>query len=57
MRNLVQVYIAQGEETTPSDLSPALSEGEGGRKIDISNLPAGVYFIKIGDRFEKFVKI
>jgi hypothetical protein len=26
-------------------------------KIDISNLPAGVYFIKIGDKFEKFVKI
>ncbi|MDT3740844.1 MAG: T9SS type A sorting domain-containing protein [Candidatus Kapabacteria bacterium] len=26
------------------------------QRIDISYLPAGVYFIKIGDRFEKFVK-
>jgi ligand-binding sensor domain-containing protein len=28
----------------------------GGYRIDISNLPTGVYFIKIGDRVEKFVK-
>jgi hypothetical protein len=26
-------------------------------KIDISNLLAGVYFIKIGDKFEKFIKL
>ena len=26
-------------------------------KIDISTLPTGVYFIKIGDKFEKFVKM
>jgi hypothetical protein len=26
-------------------------------KIDISNLPSGVYFIKIGNKFEKFVKM
>jgi hypothetical protein len=28
---------------------------EGGR-IDISNLSPGIYFIKIGNRVEKFVK-
>jgi hypothetical protein len=26
-------------------------------RIDISHLPAGVYFIKIGDKVEKFVKM
>ena len=26
-------------------------------RIDISHLPAGVYFMKVGNRFEKFVKI
>jgi photosystem II stability/assembly factor-like uncharacterized protein len=30
---------------------------EGETRIDVSNLPAGVYFVKIGDRFEKFIKI
>ena len=27
------------------------------QRIDISNLPSGVYYIKIGDRVEKFVKM
>ncbi len=36
-------------------LSPALSKGEGER-IDISLLPEGVYFVKIGNSFVKFVK-
>jgi len=26
------------------------------QRIDISQLPAGVYFVKIGDKFAKFVK-
>jgi hypothetical protein len=25
-------------------------------KIDVSNLAPGVYFIRIGDKFEKFMK-
>jgi hypothetical protein len=52
-----EIFNIFGEKTTLSDLSPALSEGEGERKIDISNLPAGVYFIKIGDKLAKFVKM
>lgn len=27
------------------------------QRIDISHLPVGVYFVKVGNRFEKFVKI
>ena len=53
-----QIFNLTGEKiSSPSDLSPALSEGEGVRKIDVSNLAPGVYFIKIGDKFEKFVKM
>jgi hypothetical protein len=26
-------------------------------RIDVSNLPAGVYFIRIGDKVEKFLKM
>jgi hypothetical protein len=40
-----------------SDPTLALPVGEGTVRIDISNLAAGVYFIKIGDKFEKFVKL
>jgi hypothetical protein len=39
--------------------SKVLPNGEdlgGFFRVDISNLAPGVYFIKIGDRFEKFVK-
>ncbi len=30
---------------------------DGNNRIDISNLPRGTYFIKVGDRVEKFVKM
>jgi len=39
------------------DLTPALSMNVEGVKIDVSHLPAGVYFIRIGDMVEKFVKL
>jgi hypothetical protein len=42
--------ISNDEKTTQTGASELL-------KIDISHLPAGVYFIKIGDKVEKFVKI
>jgi hypothetical protein len=37
-------------------LLPLLAK-EGIIKIDISNLAPGVYFVRIGNKFEKFVKI
>lgn len=36
------------------NLTPALSTGEGAR-IDISNLPAGVYYLKMGNEFRKLM--
>ncbi len=54
----IDIYDIMGilQYSAPVDLTPVLSEGEGVR-IDISNLSAGIYFIRIGDRIEKFVKI
>jgi WD40 repeat protein len=45
--------------TTPSNLAgltPLLAKDRI-IQIDVSNLPLGVYFIRIGDKFEKFIKI
>jgi hypothetical protein len=55
----IEIFNIFGENTTPPNLSglPPLLAKEGIIKIDISNLPVGVYFIKIGDKFEKFVKM
>ena len=49
-----QIFDILGIEI--QDLTPALSIGEGVR-IDVSHLSPGVYFIRIGDKVEKFVKI
>ena len=50
----VQIFDILGLEII--DLTPALSIGEGVR-IDVSHLPVGVYFIRIGSMVEKFVKM
>jgi len=39
------------------DLTPTLSINGDGVRIDVSKLPAGVYFVKIGDKVEKFLKM
>ena len=39
------------------NVSPAGGRIKGGGRIDISNLAPGMYFIKIGNKVEKFVKI
>jgi WD40 repeat protein len=55
-----EIFNIFGEKiTTPSNLSgltPLLAQ-EGIIKLDISNLILGVYFVRVGDKFEKFVKI
>jgi hypothetical protein len=57
--NDMQIFNIFGEKiTTPSNLSgstPLLAK-EGNFKIDVSLLSTGIYFIKIGDKFEKFIK-
>ncbi|PKL86233.1 MAG: hypothetical protein CVV22_03480 [Ignavibacteriae bacterium HGW-Ignavibacteriae-1] len=38
------------------NLTPTLSEGEGVR-IDVSSLAPGMYFIRIGNKVQKFIKL
>jgi len=52
----VEIYDVIGVLMQSTNLSPALSEGEGAR-IDVSHLATGVYFVKIGGMVEKFVKM
>jgi hypothetical protein len=52
-----EIYNIFGEKiTTPLSLRDA-THLSANCKIDISNLAPGVYFIKIGDKFGKFIKI
>jgi hypothetical protein len=64
------IYIQPSERWQPSEvlgiqifdilgicLSPAGGGIKGSERIDISNLSPGMYYIKIGNRVEKFVKI
>ncbi len=52
----IEIYDVMGVEmqTTPSAMQPPLQEGN--LKIDVSYLPAGVYFVRIGDKVVKFIK-
>jgi len=50
----IKIYNALG--VCVIDLTPALSEGEGVR-VDVSHLPAGVYFVRVGTATSVFVKI
>jgi len=58
----VEIYDVMGMKIHSTNLSPALSEGEGVR-IDVSNLAPGVYFVKISGSngacsiVNKFVKM
>ncbi len=50
----VRIYNTLGQ--CVSHLTPTLSKGEGVR-IDVSQLPVGVYLVRVGNRVEKFVKV
>ncbi len=47
----VQILDLLGLVVSKSELT------DGNNRIDISNLPLGTYFIKVGDKVEKFVKM
>jgi uncharacterized protein (DUF1501 family) len=52
----LEIFNVLGEKIPPRQTSSATPQ-EGNLRIDISNLSAGTYFIKLGNRFEKFVKM
>ncbi len=50
----IRIFNVFGENV--KNPSPSLPKGEGLR-IDVSGLPSGVYFVRVGDKVGKFVKI
>ena len=52
----VQIFDILGVDVSPAGGGVSGADG-GGFKIDISHLPAGVYFIRIGDKVERLIKI
>ena len=53
----LEIFNIFGEKESTSVNFVDTSASGGHLRIDISNLAPGVYFIKIGDKFEKFVKM
>ncbi len=52
----VQIFDMLGVEVI-HPVSYAATPQDGNLRIDISHLPAGVYYVRIGDKVEKFVKM
>jgi len=53
----IQIFDILGIEVSSAGGSVNEVDGGGSIRIDVSNLPAGVYFIRIGDKVEKFLKM
>ncbi|MBX3042952.1 MAG: T9SS type A sorting domain-containing protein [Candidatus Kapabacteria bacterium] len=52
----VQIFDALGLEVISTPSAALTPTGEGNLRIDVSHLPAGVYFIRIGEQVSMFVK-
>ena len=52
----IRIFNVFGEIVSTSVCSADTSAG-GGQRIDVSGLPFGVYFMRVGDKIGKFVKI
>ena len=50
----IKIYDVFGQNC---DLTPTLSTSGEGVRIDVSGLAPGMYFVRIGDRVSKFIKI
>jgi uncharacterized repeat protein (TIGR03803 family) len=53
----VRIFDLLGMEITTPNLTPTLSEGDGVVRLDVSLLSPGVYFVQVGDKMYKFVKM
>ena len=51
----IKIYNVLGIEHPVSFAATPLSEGN--LRLDVSSLPAGVYFVRVGSRMLKFVKM
>ncbi len=52
----IRIFNVFGEMVSTSVCS-ADTSASGGHRIDVSGLPSGVYFVRVGDKVSKFVKI
>ncbi|MDT3740637.1 MAG: T9SS type A sorting domain-containing protein [Candidatus Kapabacteria bacterium] len=52
----LQIFNMLGIDMSPAGGGVSGADG-GGFRIDISHLPSGVYYIRIGDKVEKFLKM
>ena len=52
----IEIYDVLGNRVFNSTPLLRSTPQEGNFRIDISQLPRGVYFIRVGDKTEKFVK-
>jgi hypothetical protein len=54
LQNDVRIYDVFGQRVNPTPTPPASRDGE---RLDVSGLAPGVYFVRIGDKVSKFVKL
>ena len=53
----VRIYNVFGQSVSTPYPTPALPASREGVRIDVSSLPSGMYFVRIGDSVGKFVKL
>jgi ligand-binding sensor domain-containing protein len=53
----VRIFDVYGQTVSPAGGGVSSADGGGCIRIDVSGLPQGMYFVRVGDRVEKFVKI
>lgn len=53
----IEIYNSSGIKISTSTTLGSYANKVGNIRIDISNLVPGIYFIKVGNKFDKFIKI
>jgi photosystem II stability/assembly factor-like uncharacterized protein len=57
LQSEVRIFDVYGQTVSPAGGGVSSADGGGCIRIDVSGLPQGMYFVRVGDRVEKFVKI
>ena len=52
----IKIYNIFGQNVS-TPVCSAATPASGGQRIDVSGLAPGIYFVRIGDRVQKFIKI
>jgi hypothetical protein len=57
LTNDVRIYNIFGQIVSTPNPTPTLPASREGVRIDVTNLAPGMYFVRIGDKLSKFVKL